>query len=220
MDETGKEQRAFYAEKGFGLRMGFGKRPALLCIDMLRAFTDPDALLGSNLDREIEATNTLLSLAHERRFPVLFSTIKFEEAELRDAGLWSLKNRGAAILRAGTDGVELDPKIDFRPGDQVLVKKYASCFFGTDLVSRLANLQVDTLLIAGCTTSGCVRATAVDAFQYGIRPMIVREAVGDRSNAAHEQSLIDLHSRYADVVSLAETQAYLREIESVTNHGE
>jgi nicotinamidase-related amidase len=90
-----------------------------------------------------------------------------------------------------------------------LVKKYASCFFGTDLVSRLLVRQVDTLIITGCTTSGCVRASAVDACQIGFRPMVVREAVGDRSQAAHEQSLFDLNAKYADVVSLEETLNYL-----------
>ena len=93
------------------------------------------------------------------------------------------------------------PRLDVRDGDSLLVKKYASCFFGTDLVARLVSRGVDTLVITGCTTSGCVRATAVDALQTGLRPMVVREAVGDRSVAAHEQSLFDLEAKYADVVS-------------------
>jgi nicotinamidase-related amidase len=87
----------------------------------------------------------------------------------------------------------------------LLVKKYASCFFGTDLTSRLLSRGVDTLLLAGCTTSGCVRASAVDALQTGLRPMVVRECVGDRSRSAHEQSLFDLQAKYADVVSIEET---------------
>jgi nicotinamidase-related amidase len=99
-----------------------------------------------------------------------------------------------------------------RPSDSLLVKKYASCFFGTDLVPRLLSRQVDTLIITGCTTSGCVRATAVDAVQTGLRPMVVREAVGDRSAAAHAQSLFDLDAKYADVVSLEETLHYLRTV--------
>ena len=96
--------------------------------------------------------------------------------------------------------MEVDTRLDMRPTDSLLVKKYASCFFGTDLVPRLMNQRVDTLIITGCTTSGCVRATAVDAVQNGFRPMVVREAVGDRSAAAHEQSLFDLNAKYADVV--------------------
>ena len=125
----------------------------------------------------------------------------YNEADLKDAGIWALKQKGVVTLKAGTDEVEIDPRLDFRPTDSLLVKKYASCFFGTDLVSRLVSRRVDTLIITGCTTSGCVRATAVDAVQNGFRPMVVREAVGDRSAAAHEQSLFDLNAKYADVVS-------------------
>jgi nicotinamidase-related amidase len=99
-----------------------------------------------------------------------------------------------------------------RKSDSLLVKKYASCFFGTDLVPRLMNQRVDTLIVTGCTTSGCVRATAVDAVQNGFRPMVVREAVGDRSQAAHDQSLFDLNAKYADVVGLDETLQYLRTV--------
>ena len=104
----------------------------------------------------------------------------------------------------------MDPRLEFRKGDSLLVKKYASCFFGTDLVSRLLTHQVDTLIITGCTTSGCVRASAVDACQIGFLPMVVREAVGDRSRSAHEQSLFDLNAKYADVVSLEETLQYFQ----------
>ena len=122
-----------------------------------------------------------LPLAHERGIPVIFSTVIYHEADFKDAGIWALKQKGVVTLKAGTDAVDVDPRLDFRPTDSLLVKKYASCFFGTDLVARLVSRQVDTLIITGCTTSGCVRATAVDAVQTGLRPMVVREAVGDRS---------------------------------------
>ena len=115
-------------------------------------------------------------------------------------------------MKAGTPAVEVDQRLDMRPTDSLLVKKYASCFFGTDLVPRLMNQRVDTLIITGCTTSGCVRATAVDAVQSGFRPMVVREAVGDRSAAAHEQSLFDLNAKYADVVGLDETLQYMKTV--------
>ena len=108
--------------------------------------------------------------------------------------------------------MKVDPRLDRRSDDSLLVKRYASCFFGTDLVPRLTSRHVDTLVITGCTTSGCVRATAVDAVQNGFRPMVVREAVGDRSVAAHEQSLFDLNAKYADVVSLDETLHYLKSV--------
>ena len=202
----------FFKQRGFGLKIGFGERPALLVIDMLKAFTNPQMMLGANLDKEIEAIEPLLALAHERDIPVIFSTVIYEDRDFKDAGLWAIKMKGSLTLKVGTPAVEIDERLDMRPSDSLLVKKYASCFFGTDLVSRLMNQRVDTLIITGCTTSGCVRATAVDAVQNGFRPMVVREAVGDRSAAAHEQSLFDLNAKYADVVSLDETLQYLRTV--------
>jgi nicotinamidase-related amidase len=202
----------FFRQRGFGQKIGFGERPALIIIDMVKAFTDATRMLGANLDAQIEATRPLLNVAHERGFPVLFSTVRYEDRDLRDAGLWGLKMKGSATLAADGDGWEIDPRLDIQPSDSLLFKKYASCFFGTDLVPRLTSRGVDTLIVTGCTTSGCVRATAVDAVQNGFRPMVVREAVGDRSVPAHEQSLFDLNAKYADVVSLDETLQYLRNV--------
>jgi maleamate amidohydrolase len=202
----------FFKERGFGLKMGFGERPALLIIDMVKAFTDAKRMLGANLDAQVEATKPLLAVAHERELPVFFSTVRYDDADLRDAGIWCLKQKGCVTLAADTDGHEIDTRLDFRKSDSLLLKKYASCFFGTDLVPRLMSRGVDTLIITGCTTSGCVRATAVDAVQNAFRPMVVREAVGDRSQAAHDQSLFDLNAKYADVVSLQETLEYLQTV--------
>jgi maleamate amidohydrolase len=199
----------FFQQRGFGQKLGFGQRPALLVVDMANAFTDPTMPLGSNLDKQIVAVQRLLSAAHDRGAPVIFSTVSYEDENLKDAGIFGMKQKGSASLRAGTEGVQIDPRLEFRPGDSLLVKKYASCFFGTDLISRLLVRGVDTLIITGCTTSGCVRASAVDACQNGFRPMVVREAVGDRSQAAHDQSLFDLNAKYADVVSIEETLQYL-----------
>jgi len=204
--------KEFFKQRGFGLRIGFGERPALVVIDMLKAFTDPNMTLGANLDAQIEVIKPLLAAARERKFPIIFSTVIYEDADFKDAGIWALKQKGVVTLKAGTNGVEVDPRLDFRKTDTLLVKKYASCFFGTDLVPRLLAHRVDTLIITGCTTSGCVRATAVDACQNGFRPMVVREAVGDRAVSAHNQSLFDLDAKYADVVSLDETLQYLRSV--------
>jgi nicotinamidase-related amidase len=209
---SGDQDQEFFRQRGFGLRIGFGERPALLVIDMVKAFTDPAMMLGANLDAQVAAISPLLGVAHERGIPVIFSTVMYHEANFRDAGIWALKQKGVATLKGGTDAVTVDARLDMREGDGLLVKKYASCFFGTDLVARLVSRQVDTLIITGCTTSGCVRATAVDAVQTGFRPMVVREAVGDRSAAAHAQSLFDLDAKYADVVSLDETLTYLRTV--------
>jgi nicotinamidase-related amidase len=209
---SGKDDEEFFQARGFGVKIGFGDRPALIVIDMLKGFTDPAMPLGADLDREIEAQKPLLNVAHQRGIPVIFSTVIYTDADLKDAGLWGIKMKGSLTLKAGSAAVEIDPRLDMRPSDSLLVKKYASCFFGTDLVPRLMNQRVDTLIIAGCTTSGCVRATAVDAVQNGFRPMVVREAVGDRSKPAHEQSLFDLNAKYADVVGLEETLQYMRTV--------
>ena len=179
---------------------------------MIRAFTNPDTMLGANLDAQIEATQNLLSIARARSIPVIFSTVSYDDVDLKDAGIWALKQRGVMDLRTGTPEVELDQRLQRMPSEGWLVKKYASCFFGTDLSSRLLSQGIDTLLIAGCTTSGCVRATAVDALQTGFRAMVVRECVGDRSKSAHDQSLFDLHAKYADVVGLDETCAYIEKL--------
>src|ERR1700737_2543454 len=202
----------FFEQRGFGQKLGFGLRPALLVVDMVKAFTNPDMPLGANLESQIAAIQSLLKSAHDQRTPVIFSTVAYEDENFRDAGIFGRKQKGSRTLRAGTESVEVDPRLDFRKSDSLLVKKYASCFFGTDLVSRLLSRRVDTVVITGCTTSGCVRATAVDAVQTGLRPMVVREAVGDRSASAHEQSLFDLNAKYADVVSLEETLQYLRTV--------
>ena len=209
---SGKDDEDFFRQRGFGIKIGFGERPALIVIDMVKGFTNPDMPLGANLDSQLAAQSPMIEVAHERNIPVIFSTVIYYDADIKDAGLWGIKMKGSFSLKAGTEAVNVDPRLDVRPSDSLLVKKYASCFFGTDLLSRLVNQRVDTLIITGCTTSGCVRATAVDAVQNGFRPMVVREAVGDRSAAAHEQSLFDLNAKYADVVSLDETLQYMRTV--------
>ena len=200
----------FFERRGFGQKLGFGLRPALLVVDMIKAFTNPDMPLGADLEGQIAAIQPILRVAHDQQAPVIFSTVAYEDENLRDAGIFGRKHKGSATLRSGTESVDVDPRLEFRKDDSLLVKKYASCFFGTDLVSRLLTHQVDTLIITGCTTSGCVRASAVDACQIGFLPMVVREAVGDRSRSVHEQSLFDLNAKYADVVSLEETLQYFQ----------
>jgi len=206
------DENAFFAERGFGLTIGFGHRPAVLVVDLIQAFTDPRMMLGADLDAQIAATQTLLTAARKSSLPVFFSTVSYDDADLSDAGIWALKQRGVMTLRAGTAAIELDPRLQRLSSEGLLVKKYASCFFGTDLTSRLLSRGVDTLLLAGCTTSGCVRASAVDALQTGLRPMVVRECVGDRSRSAHDQSLFDLQAKYADVVSIDETCRYIEQL--------
>jgi maleamate amidohydrolase len=199
-------------ERGLTRELGFGQRPAVLAVDLITAFTDPKLPFGSDLDGVVEQARRVLDQARRAGLPVLFTTVGYEGPDLEDAGVWAIKVPASATLRAGTPEVEQDERLGRVDGESIIVKKYASSFFGTDLVSRLNALRVDTLVLAGCTTSGCIRATAVDAIQNGFRPIVVREAVGDRDPAAHEQSLRDLQAKYADVVSVDSVLAELASV--------
>ncbi len=208
MFEPSPDSAEFFEARGFGTTIGFGTRPALVVIDMVNAFTDPEMPLGSNLDAVVEQIKPLLTAARDAGIPILYTTVGYDEG-LADAGVWFRKQTALTTLMLGTPAVEVDSRLAPAAGEQIILKKYASGFFGTDFGSRLTSTGVDTLLITGATTSGCVRATAVDAVQLGYRPMVVREAVGDRSPAAHDQALFDLQQKYADVVTARETIDFL-----------
>lgn len=206
-----EELRQEYATKGLGGRIGFGSRPAIIVVDLIKGFTSRTSPFGSDLDAEVVATNQLLALARPRDIPVIYSTIVYDPS-LRDAGLWLAKIASNKWLVEGSEWIELDSRLDRQPGETLLVKKYASCFFGTDLMSQLQTLGVDTVVIAGCTTSGCVRATAVDACSSGLHTIVVEEAVGDRARLPHLAALFDIDSKYGDVLSLEETSDHLRRL--------
>jgi nicotinamidase-related amidase len=201
--------RAEFQGKGLGGSVGFGQRPALLAVDFITAFTDLRSPLAGELDGQLEATNALLEPARAAGIPILFSTVAYD-AELQEAGIWIRKIPANRWLVEGSEWVEVDKRLKQRPEETTLVKKYASCFFGTDLVARLVSRRIDTLIIVGCTTSGCVRATAVDSCSHGFHTIVVEEAVGDRAALPHEASLFDIQAKYGDVVSLQEALTYLR----------
>lgn len=207
LDEYARLRREF-RDKGFGSRVGFGQRPALLAIDFITGFTDLRSPLAGDLDDQLAATNRLLAPARAAGIPVIFSTVAYD-AELQEAGIWIRKIPANSSLVEGSEWVEIDKRLDQQPNETTLVKKYASCFFGTDLAARLISRRVDTLIIAGCTTSGCVRATAVDSCSYGFHTIVVEEAVGDRAALPHAASLFDIDAKYGDVVGMAQALAYL-----------
>jgi maleamate amidohydrolase len=190
--------RAELRERGLGGRVGFGERPALLVVDLVRGFTDPSSPLGSDLDAAVAASAELVRAARAAGAPVIVAT------PLAEQGVWSAKIPANDLLAPGSEWVEPDPRLGVEPGDRLLSKTYASCFFGTDLTTRLLSRGVDTLLICGCSTSGCVRASAVDACSSGLRTIVVAEAVGDRAPLSHRIALFDLDLKYADVVGLAD----------------
>jgi nicotinamidase-related amidase len=201
------ETFAFYRSRGFGERVGFGSRPAVLVIDMIRAFTEEESPLASDLSTQIAAINALLPPARAAGAPVIYTTVAYDR-HLEEAGVWIRKVPTHDWLREGTEWVDCDPRMDREDADQWLVKKYASCFFGTDLASRLVSRGIDTVILTGCTTSGCVRATAVDACSYGFRTIVVQDAVGDRAQLPHLASLFDIDAKYGDVVSLEDATGY------------
>jgi maleamate amidohydrolase len=209
LPEQYRETFDFYIKKGFAARVGFGRRPALLVIDMIRAFTDLRSPLASSLDSQMDAIQQLLGVARDRDIPIIFSTVAYD-SELQEAGIWIRKIPSNSWLVEGSEWVELDERLGRRSREMVLVKKYASCFFGTDLAARLVTRQVDTLIIAGCTTSGCVRASAVDACSFGLHTIVVQEAVGDRAELPHIANLFDIDAKYGDVVGLDEALSYVR----------
>jgi maleamate amidohydrolase len=200
--------KEMYASRGFGNKIGFGERPALLVIDFIKGFTDTACPLGSNLDAEIAATKRLLDLFRSYSLPVHFTTTAYDDAMV-SAGVFVKKVPSLAHLKFGSNWIEIDDRLAPISGEVVWTKQYASAFFGTALASSLSAQKVDTLIVTGCTTSGCVRASAVDACQNGLLTNVVRECVGDRSVAAHEANLNDLDAKYADVVSLKEVEDYL-----------
>ena len=199
-----------YQQRGFGSKVGFGDNPALLIIDFIKGFTDTNCPLGSNLDKEIEATKQLLGSFRSRNLPVHFTTTAYDN-EMVSAGVFVKKVPSLAHLKLGSKWIEIDDRLTPMAGEVVWTKQYASAFFGTALAAALTTQKIDTLIVTGCTTSGCVRASAVDSCQHGFRTIVAKDCVGDRSASAHEANLFDLDAKYADVVSLKEVEQYLRE---------
>ncbi len=190
------------AERGFSGDLGFGQKAALIVVDLINGFTDPTSPLGADVSPEIAQTARLLEAFRRRSLPIYFSSIEYDDPGASDAGIWKLKIAGLTTLVAGSHASSLDGRLGRLASEPIVRKKFASCFFRTDLVARLIAAQVDTLVLAGCTTSGCVRATVVDACQYGIRPIVAREAVADRLAEAHRQSLEDIAMKYGDVLAI------------------
>ena len=197
--------------EGFGERGGFGRRPALIVVDMTLGFTDPESPLGSDLDGPVEAIQKLLEAARQAEIPVVFTTVAYRESDKLTAAAFIDKVPVLLTLEAGSRWAKIDPRIAPRTEEPILNKLFALGFFGTGLSSLLTAAGVDTLIVTGASTSGCVRATVVDALQYGFRPVVPREAVGDRNPDAHKANLYDVDSKYGDVVSVEEILEYLDE---------
>jgi len=198
--------------QGFHGRAGFGRRPALIVVDVNVGFTDPASPLACELEGVVAAIQRLLTEARRARIPIAYTTVSYGEGDRKAAAAFIDKVPALLTLEAGSRWVEIDPRIAPRPGEPVLNKLFASAFFGTPLASFLAAEGCDSLIVTGASTSGCVRATVVDALQHGYRPIVPREAVGDRNPDAHEANLYDIDAKYGDVVPLDEVVAHLEEL--------
>ena len=195
--------------EGFHGRAGFGQRPALLVIDVNRGFTDPASPLVCDLDEVVAAIARLLEETRRAGLPVVYTTVSYDEGDKVAAAAFIDKIPALLTLAAGSAWVEIDPRIAPRPEEPVLNKLFASAFFGTALGTLLTAAGCDSVIVTGASTSGCVRATVVDALQHGYRPIVPREAVGDRNLAAHEANLYDIDAKYGDVVPIDDVVAHL-----------
>jgi len=195
-----------YREQSFGTRLGFGRAPALLMIDMQRGFARPEAFGGYNIASAISHAATLLAAARAAALPVAHVCFQVQEGGV-NLGPFGLKVPNLARLTRDADDTRFVDAVAPIPGEYVATKQHASAFFGTTLAPWLLSRRVDTLLVAGCTTSGCVRASVIDASAHGLRPIVVEECVGDRAEEPHRANLFDMDQKYADVVPLSEALA-------------
>jgi nicotinamidase-related amidase len=206
----GPQTDAVYHRAGFGSAVRRGRRPVVVVVDLTRGFTEDTFPSGADLGDVVEATGTLIGAARPAGVPVVFTAIAYSAAEATgDSVTWLQKAPGMRAMREGSDAVAVDPRLPRVPEDILIIKKGASAFHGTGLASALVGLGCDTVVVCGATTSGCVRATVVDAVQSGFPVLVPRECVGDRAQGPHDAALFDIDAKYGDVVELADAVSYV-----------
>jgi maleamate amidohydrolase len=194
----------------FDGHLPFGNRPALLIVDFVMAYLDPTSSLYANVEDALASNERLLAAARAAGIPVIFTKVEYSPGGA-DGGLFYRKVPALKHFVKGSLLGAFPPSLQPQQTELVVTKQYASAFFGTPLASTLTALGIDTLLITGLSTSGCVRASALDALQHGFAPFVVREACGDRHPAPHEANLFDLQAKYAEVISEAVAIAHLKD---------
>ncbi len=205
VDDLGND----YAAAGFGGRLAFGVKAALLIVDVVMAYLDPSSPLYAGVEDALASNERLVAAARDAGVPVMFTNVVYAPGGI-DGGMFFRKVPALkAFVRGSRDG-DFPPTLQPRATELVLSKQYPSAFFGTSLASTLRAAGFDTLLITGFSTSGCVRATALDALCHGFAPFVVRDACGDRDPRPHEQNLFDMAAKMAEVVSEAEAIALMR----------
>ncbi len=187
--------------------LGLAAKPALLVVDMINGFTDPACALGTHCPEVIAANCQLLERFREQALPVFFTTVVYHNDQ--QASVFRAKLPALNVLEAGSHWVDIDKNLGRLPSETLIEKQWPSAFHQTDLHAQLNALSVDSLVITGLTTSGCVRASAVDALQYNYQVVIAEEAVGDRNREVHRANLFDLDAKYADVQSVGNVLAMI-----------
>jgi maleamate amidohydrolase len=200
---------SIYAKQQFGQKTGFGKTPALLIVDFVNGFTDPDILGGGNIGEAVKATVPLLAFFREQEHPIAFTRIVYAE-DGSDCGVWCEKAPRLRELTENAPSSQIVRELEPLPGEVIIRKTQASAFFGTALSGVLIAKGVDTVIVAGCTTSGCVRASVIDAMSWNFRPVVARDCVGDRAQAPHDANLFDMGQKYADLLTAQEIVAALK----------
>jgi maleamate amidohydrolase len=204
---------ANYANTGFNVRLGFGKKPALLLIDLVQAYFVEGSPLYHPLFRpSLEASIRLKEAAQRARIPVAVTRVEVQKGGVGGGVFFEKIRQSLECFEPGNPLGDFPPGLKIDSADIVISKRYASAFFGTALAPALTTLGIDTVILGGVSTSGCVRASCVDAISYGFRPMVVREAVGDRHPDIQEANLYDMNAKYADVIGEAEATAYLNKV--------
>ena len=208
-----KEAETYYASIGFSRRTGFGERPALLVIDCNHGCSDPAVSpMAIAMDEEIRNIRRLLDLSRAKQFPVVHTTVVYTEEHFRDGGWFIKKVPTLEALRPGSKESQIVPELAPRSGELVLEKRFPSGFYGTSLHSYLTTCRVDTVVVTGDSTSGCVRATVVDAVSSGFRVVVPRQCVADRVPLTHVVNLFDMDSKYGDVMDVDDVLAALERI--------
>jgi maleamate amidohydrolase len=202
-----------YHERGFQARIGYGARPALVNVDLANAWTRKGSPFEcENVDEMLAQVSRLLDVARSKRIPIVYTTTGYEP-DLKDAEPWIRKIPALAVLQIDSDLCRIDERVAPARGDIVLVKKMASAFAGTNLASMLCALRVDTVIVTGATACACIRHTVEDAMTHGFRPIVPREAIGDRIPGAVDANLFDIDAKFGDVEPIDAVLDYLRRIE-------
>ena len=192
--------------RAYNVRVGFGKRPALILVDFVQAYFNPASDLYAGVDAALASALRLREAAHAAGVPVILTRVTYHESGI-DGGRFFEKAKPLRNFLPGSPNAVWPQGLVPRPDELVISKQYPSAFFGTSLASTLTAARIDSVILTGLTTSGCVRATCVDAMSHGFITAVVEEAVGDRHPAPHAANLFDMNAKYADVVSEAETIA-------------